>query len=71
VIRTLEHATGKAAYMVSRARRAPLLPSVQFVAAVELPTDLAQRVEPLLREQPSLPWDIAVAMVARRLIDET
>jgi hypothetical protein len=40
-------------------------------AAVELPADLMRRVEELLREQPSLPWDIAVAIVARGVISET
>jgi hypothetical protein len=38
------------------------------VAAVTLPVDLRQQVEALLRRQPALPWDIAVAVIAQRIV---
>jgi hypothetical protein len=36
-------------------------------AAIALPDDLAEQVEALLKRNPSLPWDIAVATIARRI----
>jgi hypothetical protein len=38
--------------------------------AVALPDDLEQQVEALLRSEPTLPWDIAVARIARRTIGD-
>jgi Histidine kinase-, DNA gyrase B-, and HSP90-like ATPase len=37
----------------------------QTAAAAQLPADLRRQVERLLRRQPDMPWDLAVAMIAR------
>jgi hypothetical protein len=39
-------------------------------AAVDLPDDLLDQVEALLQREPALPWDIAVAQIARKVIGE-
>ena len=38
-------------------------------AAVALPSDMRKRVEKLLQRLPAMPWDLAVAEIARRVID--
>jgi hypothetical protein len=40
-------------------------------AGIKLPDDIGKRVGELLREQPSLPWDLAVAGIARQLIGDS
>jgi hypothetical protein len=37
--------------------------------AVALPKDLRARVRRLLRDQPDIPWDLAVAEIARSLVE--
>jgi hypothetical protein len=39
------------------------------VARVELPPDLRQQVEAELKHRPAIPWDLAVANIARRAVD--
>jgi hypothetical protein len=47
-------------------------PQIEVEAgSVTPPADIVKRVEALLREQPSLPWDIAVAEIARELIGDS
>ena len=44
-------------------------PQVDAAAArVELPSDLRQQVEAALRRRPDIPWDLAVADIARRAV---
>jgi hypothetical protein len=38
--------------------------------AVALPDDLTEQVEMLLRREPALPWDIAVARIARQIVGD-
>jgi hypothetical protein len=38
----------------------------QKAAEIVLPPDLRQQVREMLKAEPSLPWDIAVAEIARR-----
>jgi hypothetical protein len=39
-------------------------------AQVQLPADLVQQVEAIQQAEPTLPWDIAVAIIARRIIGD-
>jgi hypothetical protein len=44
-------------------------PQVDAAAAhVELPSDLRQQVEAALRLRPDIPWDLAIAAIARRAV---
>jgi hypothetical protein len=47
-----------------------LRPEVDVVAElVALPADLRRQVEALLQDQPDMPWDLAAAEIARRIVD--
>jgi hypothetical protein len=37
-------------------------------ARIELPSDLRQQVEAALRLRPDIPWDLAIAAIARRAV---
>ena len=52
-------------------RLGELRPEVDAAATrVALPSDLRQQVEALLQDQPDMPWDLAAAAIAQRIVGD-